>query len=210
MVGYHKRHSVTFRKARTLLQEKAIGDPCSFAAYAYSSDFAGIGKKSKVAGSRGGVLSDLGSHVVDLACWFFGQIEVEKAKLRSLTSSKSEDSAKFDVVCSDYVKGSFDLCWYRSEYRMPEFGFTILGTEGEITVNDDEIMLKSKSNISRKWYRHDLNDHVGFLIGKPEYYREDEHFVKSVLIGKSVESDFSNASIVDSLLEQVKMKADWK
>ena len=207
MVGYHKRFSVTFGKARTLLEQKAIGETSSFTAYAYSSDFSDMDKKSKISGSRGGVLKDLGSHVVDLALWYFGNIKVERANLQSIIHSRSEDLAKFDVVCDDEVKGSFDVSWCKSEYRMPEFGLTILGTQGEIRVNDDEIELKLKDKEPTKWYRHDLNDCVGFLIGAPEYYREDEHFVRSALAGQPVESDFSNASIVDSLLEQVKMKA---
>jgi predicted dehydrogenase len=210
MVGYHKRYSVTFRKAKNLLQQKAIGNPSSFGAYAYSSDFSGLSEKSKISGSRGGVLVDLGSHVVDLAHWFFGNMTVERANLHSITGSKSEDSAEFDVYCENDAKGSFDVSWCKSEYRMPEFGFTILGTKGEIRVNDDEVELKLKDKASNKWYRHDLDDCVGFLIGAPEYYREDEHFVKSALTGQEVESDFSSATVVDGLLEQVKKKAEWK
>jgi predicted dehydrogenase len=39
MVGYMRRFSVTFRKAKELLNQGVIGEPVSFSAYAYSSDF---------------------------------------------------------------------------------------------------------------------------------------------------------------------------
>jgi hypothetical protein len=32
-----------------------------------------------------------------------------------------------------------------------------------------------------RWFRHDLKDGVGFWLGAPEYYREDECFVEAVL-----------------------------
>jgi hypothetical protein len=61
---------------------------------------------------------------------------------------------------------------------------------------------------STKWYRHDLDDKVNFLLGVPEYYREDEYFVKSALSGNTTEPSFFNASKVDYIIDQVKKKAD--
>src|SRR5271157_2940272 len=72
MVGYMKRFGVTFLKAKEILGQDMLGELRSFDAYAYSSDFASTDRKSKISGSRGGVLGDLGSHVIDLALWFFG------------------------------------------------------------------------------------------------------------------------------------------
>jgi predicted dehydrogenase len=210
MVGYMKRFSVTFRKAKALMEQKNIGEITSFQAYAYSSDFAEIDLKSKISGSRGGVLQDLGSHVVDVAHWYFGPLDVASANLHSVTNSSSEDEAAFEVQSSDGLKGLFDISWCKKDYRMPEFGLRILGEEGEITVNDDKVDLTMKDGTHANWYRHDLNDSVGFLIGAPEYYREDEYFVNSAFAGQQVQPDFSGASKVDNLLEKVKLEAMWK
>ena len=207
MVGYMKRFSVTFMKAKDLLDQKVIGDVSSFEAYAHSSDFSETQKESKASGQRGGVLGDLGSHVVDLALWFFGNFEVDSAKLESKNSFGSEDIAHFTVRDSNLV-GSFDISWCKSEYRMPEFGLTFRGTKGNMTVNDDEIILESKSQKSHRWYRHDLNDNVRFLLGSPEYFREDEHFIKAIMSGGKTASDFFSASRVDYILDKVKVMAD--
>ncbi|MEM2145105.1 MAG: Gfo/Idh/MocA family oxidoreductase [Candidatus Jordarchaeaceae archaeon] len=199
MVGYMKRFSVTFMRAKDLIDQKVLGDVLSFDAYAYSSDFS----ETQSSSSRGGVLVDLGSHVVDLALWFFGDFEVHSAKLQSRNSLGLEDIAEFTIKTSD-LTGKFNISWCEKEYRMPEFGLTIRGSNGTIKVNDDEIMLELKTQKLYKWYRHDLNDKVDFLLGFPEYFREDEHFIKAIMNGGKVKSDFLSASKVDFILSKVK------
>ncbi len=76
MVGYMKRFSVIFNKAKELLRSGELGDPQQFQAYAFSSDFLGLSKESRSSSSRGGALSDLGCHVIDLSLWLFGQLQV--------------------------------------------------------------------------------------------------------------------------------------
>jgi predicted dehydrogenase len=206
MVGYMKRFAVTFRKAKELLDQAHMGELSSFSAYAYSSDFAGIVKSSKASVGRGGVLEDLGAHVIDLALWFFGDLQVDSAKLESLNVLGSEDSACFSVRNSDGLEGRFDISWCRKECRMPESGIIIRGTKGIMTVNDDTVKLELDDVESRRWYRHDLNDNVGFLLGAPEYYRENECFIESVLNGRNAEPSFYSASKVDYVIDQIKNK----
>jgi hypothetical protein len=74
-------------------------------------------------------------------------------------------------------------------------------------VNDDELRLELVNGESRRWYRHDLNDSVGFLLGAPEYFREDKYFIECVLNGCNGEPNFSTASKVDYLIDQVKREA---
>jgi len=207
MVGYMKRFAVTFKKVKELLDEEVLGELVSFDAYAYSSDFADV-KKGSASGSRGGVLGDLGSHVVDVALWFFGDLKVDSAKLKSLSSLSTEDFASFKVSNSNGLQGQFGISWCKKEFRMPEFGLVIHGTKGNIRVNDDEVRLELVNGESCRWYRHDLNDSVGFLLGAPEYFREDKHFIESVLNGNDAEPDFSTASKVDFLIDQAKERAE--
>jgi len=206
MVGYMKRFSVTYRKAQDLLDKDLIGNVLSFDAYAYSSDFSGIKRTSKSSVSRGGVLKDLGAHVIDLAIWFFGDLQINSAKLDSQSGIGFEDSAQLVVKAHEDVEGRFDISWCQSEYRMPEFGLIIKGTKGSIKVTDDAVMLDLEGE-SRKWYRHDLNDNVSFLLGAPEYYRENEYFIKSILNNGLAElNSFQSASKVDYTLDQINME----
>jgi predicted dehydrogenase len=206
MVGYMKRFAVTFRKAKDLLNQDALGDVVSFDAYAYSSDFFGSEKSSKASASRGGVVRDLGAHVIDLALWFFGGLEVGSAKLGQAGDGGSEDSAQFRVNRSDGLEGEFSISWCKENYRLPEFGLVIRGSEGIMSVNDDRVELKLNDGKSSSWYRHNLNDNVGFLLGAPEYFREDDYFIKSVLDNRDVDPSFHTASKVDCVIDQVKSR----
>lgn len=203
MVGYMKRFAVTFKKAKDLLNQNALGDLVSFDAYAYSSDFFGVDGGSGKSAARGGVVHDLGAHVIDLALWFFGDLEVNSAKLQ-----QPEDSAEFSVNGADDLKGEFSMSWCKENYRMPEFALVVKGSEGTMNVNDDRVELTLNDGKSSCWYRHDLKDNVGFQLGGPEYFREDDYFIKSVLAKQDADPNFHTASKVDYLIDQVKSRAE--
>jgi len=210
MVGYMKRYAVTFRKAKELLAQQAIGDLQSFSAYAYSSDFSEAQKGSRESLSRGGVLKDLGSHVIDLALWLFGDFDVESALSDAVMAPKCEDAVRLKVKTREGLLGDFDVSWCKKGYRMPEFGFSFHGSDGLLNVNDDQVVLELRGGSLRRWYRHDLVDNVGFLIGAPEYYREDEVFVRAINGNCSADPDFLEASKVDYVLEEAKRRANRK
>jgi predicted dehydrogenase len=203
MVGYMRRFSVTFMKAKDLLDAGVIGKPVSFKAYAYSSDFFGVKNTSSVQTPKVGGGRDLGCHALDLALWFFGDFRVEDARVESVVNCGSMDSAKFRVNASSSVVGEFSVSWCVDGYRMPEVGFLIDGVKGFLSVNDDELEISLKDGRRRKWLRHDLCDTVGFWLGNPEYYREDARFVEAVLRGASVEPCFETAAKVDRLIDEV-------
>jgi predicted dehydrogenase len=207
MVGYMKRFAVTFNHAKNLLDQHVLGELISFDAYAFSSDFADVPEGSVVSKARGGALEDLGSHVADLATWFFGDLTVSTAKIDSKVAPDSVDSAYFKVETSNALAGTFEVSWCKNGYRMPEFGLSITGNKGSLTVNDDEVALKLNQEEPKKWYRQSLGDNVGFMLGGSEYFREDETFVKAIVNKAHIDSDFENGKRVDRLLEDVRSKA---
>ena len=204
MVGYMKRFSVTFSKAKNLLEDNILGELDSFKGSAYSSDFANINQASQSL-SRGGVLSDLGSHIIDLALWFFGDLKVEDAIIKS-SINNSEDEVSFKVSGSN-LTGEFDVSWCKDNYRLPNFALTIHGSKGTLTVNDSNVIVESSGKKPLILYRPALNDNVPFLLGDPEYYREDDHFITSILNGNTAEPSFRTASKVDYIIDKVKEEA---
>ncbi|MDR0493817.1 MAG: Gfo/Idh/MocA family oxidoreductase [Nitrososphaerota archaeon] len=207
MVGYMKRFGVTFNQVRQLLEKQVLGEVESFDAYAFSSDFADVPEGSTLSKARGGVIEDLGSHVVDLAGWFFGDLKVTDVKVNSQLSLGSEDDVSFSVAGKEGLVGDFEVSWRKSHYRMPEFGLSIQGTKGVLEVNDDEVKLALNGAEPKRWYRHDMADNVGFLLGGPEYYRENQQFIRSIISGEPPESSFKNTLRVDYLLEQVRQQS---
>ncbi len=209
LVGYLRRFMVTFMKARALLTEGLIGEPFSFVMEARSSDFFGVENNPKASIARGGVLRDLGSYAVDLAFWFFGDIQLGSAEVQSLTGDGAEDYAHFTAQAdSDPLCGEFSVSWCADGYRMPEVDLLIQGSAGTIGVNDDKVTLSSVKGVSQTWFRHNLHDNVGFWLGNPEYYREDAYFVKSACSNSIAEPNFRTASKVDLFIDQIREKAD--
>jgi predicted dehydrogenase len=208
MVGYMKRFSVTFRRARELLSMGAIGDLLSFGAYAYSSDFFDVKRESSITVARGGALEDLGSHVTDLSLWFFGDLHVTSAKMHSIVAAGSIDEVNFEAENTDGLKGEFDVSWVKPGYRMPEFCLSIKGTKGSIVVDDNMLKLMLNNAEPIHLYRQDLGDSVPFLLGETEYYRETAHFLECIRAGGIPQTNFQTAMQVDSLLEGVRCKAN--
>lgn len=204
MVGYMKRFAVTFNQAKKLLDQRILGNLDSFNAYAFSSDFASVPEGSMASLSRGGVLEDLGSHVMDLAVWYFGDLKPTSATVNSRITAKSEDDVTFAVDGSEGLQGKFDISWRKVEYRMPEFGITVNGEKGSLRVNDDEVELDLGDEPVRRWYRPDMDDNVGYLLGGPEYYREDKHYLDAVRADAAPKLDFKEALRVDLLIDQVR------
>ena len=207
MVGYMKEFSAVFGKAKELFSQGELGEPQSFKAYAYSSDFLGFTKESKSSASRGGALSDLGCHVIDLSRWILGRLEVCDVLSIVRNEGGSETSVSFAVVNSNGLSGQIDVSQSMPNYRMPEFGLSIKCAKGNIDVNDDRLCLTLNSGAQKKWYRHDLKDGVFFSIGDPEYFRETSHFVNSLLNNRQCETSFDDASMVDYLIDQVRSRS---
>lgn len=205
MVGYMKRFSVTFKKTKALLDQSVLGHLKSFETYAYSSDFASENTLSRSA-SRGGVLCDLGSHIVDLALWFFGDLDVESAVMESTNGSGSEDTADFKVRSLDGLEGHFEVSWCKRGYRLPEFGLTIRGSNGTVRADGDKVELDLEDEKTR-WFKQDLDDKVRFLLGDPEYCREDEYFTNSISTNIRPEPSFDSATKVDHVIDQVRRRA---
>jgi predicted dehydrogenase len=203
MVGYMKRFSVIFRKAKELLTEGTLGEPYSFKGYAYSSDFVGSTKESKSSASRGGAIRDMGCHLIDLALWLLGDLEVRDI-LSGENSGIGSETSSFKAVNSAGLEGQFDISQSMPDYRMPEFGLSIDCSKGRIEVNDDRLILNRGDGSQRKWYKQDLNDNVYFYLGESEYFREDQEFVNSLLENRVCEPNFDTASRVDYIIDQVR------
>ena len=203
MVGYNRRFSVTFGKGKAVLDEGTLGDPTSFAGYAYSSDFCGA-KVSSKASSRGGVISDLGCHVVDLALWYFGGLEVKSAEVESILGNGSQDAAYFRLASRAGTSGDISMSWCRENYRMPEIGLLVNGSKGTLKVDEDKVELQLNTGVSCLWHKHDLGDGVPFFIGGTDYVREDDIFVRSITDGVKPEPTFAAAARVEEVIQRIK------
>ncbi|MFC2017864.1 Gfo/Idh/MocA family protein [Chloroflexota bacterium] len=208
MVGYNRRYSVTFGKAKQILEEGLVGKLITFEGHAFSSDFVETNFNNQDL-ARKSALSDLGCHVIDLALWLFGPLELSKNLSISTHNIKPTDRTSFELVTqenSGSLKGILSISRCMVDYRLPEMALQINGTNGTIKVDEDKIELKLNGNEVLHWYKHDLDDHVPFFIGGTEYVREDMQFINSILNETKAEPDFQTASYVERIIEQLYSK----
>jgi predicted dehydrogenase len=201
MVGYQRRFSVTFRKARQILEAGDIGKPSFFKGYAYSADFLGARTSSQTK-ARGGVIEDSGCHVIDITLWLLGEMKVLNAEVKSLIGDGSEDEAFIEVGAPDGLKGEFRASWCKEGYRLPDIALCVTGSKGNLTVSEDKVELDLNNDKSSVWYKHDLDDNVPFFIGGTEYQRQDDLFIKAIRDGIKAEPSFRTASRVHDLIDQ--------
>jgi predicted dehydrogenase len=206
MVGYMKRFSVIFGKAKELLSKEEMGKVLSFKAYAFSSDFLGVTKESESSAMRGGAVRDIGCHLIDLALWLLGDFEVSNILSREDTLVGAETFVSFSTQSSMGLEGQFDISQRVPNYRMPEFGLTINCEKGQIDVNDDRLYLTAPNGDKKQWYKHDLNDGVDFFLGESEYFRENREFISSMVEKRACEPNFETAAKVDYIIDQVRKK----
>lgn len=207
MVGYQKRFAVTFRKLSELLAHGVLGRVEGFHAYAYSSDF--IGLNDSAGDRRGGVLRDLGSHVVDLALNLFGDMEVCASHVTSMDRAGLRRLWQFKTLSNGGFYGQFSVSWSMPGYRLPEVGLSIFGSSGSVRASDDMIELTVDGEISR-WFKQSLQDNVAFLLGQPEYFREDLSFIRCIQGGQIPDVDFDSGSRVDRIIAEVELKAETR
>lgn len=201
-VGYNRRFNITFRKAIEIIREGILGEPVNFEGYAFSSDFLTGSREGKRI-NRGGALRDLGCHAIDLAIWFMGNINLKSINSSKVSTNGVLDSTSFTVSSDKGISGQIKVSWCEPTYRLPEIGFVMEGSKGQLTVNDDKVELRNKQGEPKVWHKQDLNDNTYFMLGGTDYFREDEEYTNAVKTRKTIEPGFSTALKVDEIIDYV-------
>jgi len=146
IVGYCIRFMPTFELTKQYLDSGALGPIRSFEGLMRSPDVLTPSKnwRFKKAGAGGGVLSELGSHLIDMIRNFFGVPEKLKAETRKLVSEHVEDWARAELFYPDF-SGTAEACWSSPEVRKSTIEITIKGGNGSLYVTDDEIRTDLRS-----------------------------------------------------------------
>jgi len=205
-VGYDARFYPTFLKTKELLESKILGKindikSSMYVANIFSKSSGWRFKKDK---SGGGVLLDLGCHLIDLLHWYFGNVENVIGNLESIYS-EVEDSAHVEMIFSQNITAELDTSWSKKDYRMSEINLEIFGEDGNLVVNQDYIDLKINNDPknSTRIYKQELNDNVPFDVSGTNFVREDMHIVQSVKNNTKPLVDVFEASKTQSVIEAI-------
>jgi predicted dehydrogenase len=209
MVGFQKRFSPIFRRAREFINEGALGELIFFRASSYSSDVLREGISWRFRKGTGGVLLDLAPHLLDILLWFFGEpVSVESFKAR-LYSRLVDDYAHAVMSYKSDLKGYMDACWSMRGYRLPEILIEVYGKKGTLTVTDDYLKIKLEGEVGREarvektFYKQSFQTSVPFLLADSEYTKEDQEFLACVERKVSPDTNFPEAAKVNELIDRI-------
>jgi predicted dehydrogenase len=207
MVGFQRRYSQTFRKAKDLLSENAVGEPIFFKASMLSSDVLREGSGWRFKKKAGGVLLDSAPHLLDTLIWFFGEPNSVRATKKQIYSRGVEDYVHAALSYASGLQGHIDVCWSVANYRLPELSIELYGKDGILSVCDDFINVTSNKQMGvgsgMRLYKQSFNVSTPFLLTDPEYALEDAAFLESVRSRQTPHASFAQAAKVNALIDRI-------
>jgi predicted dehydrogenase len=190
-VGYHNKFVGTFKEVKRLVSAGHIGEITHFQGEAYGPVV--IKKKSETWRSDpnegGGCLMDYASHVIDLINDIVSPIEACKGSILKSIYSKQVDDAVYALVSiASGVSGVISVNWSDETYRKMSTSLTLIGTNGKIISDANELKVyfkteRTPSGYCKGWnvkYVTDLTDEVGFYLRGEEYSAQIDYFIKAV------------------------------
>jgi len=217
MVGYVLRYSDTFKKAKELLDQDVLGEITGIKGSIYhthkSSKNSGWRFKKEISG--GGILIDLGIHLIDLLMWYFGKIIAVRGSIESFITKDIEDKVSAFLEFDNNLECTFEASWKEKNYRLQEISIDVEGTLGRMKVNQDFLKIDYFDSVSNKqnnriFYRQDLYKGIEFDLAGPEFTYEDLDFINSVKNKKETQLNVLNSSLVHSVIDAIYKSAKTK
>ena len=141
-VGYVYAHLPIVEAAQALVARGVLGEVLRFTAHAYISEVfsakSGWFFQKELAG--GGVVANMGSHVLFILGWLFGPVRRVMATTRSHASGV-DDSAQALLWFEGGVTGMLDTSWSMPGAQMLDYGLTIDGRHGTLVLARERILL---------------------------------------------------------------------
>lgn len=227
MLAYTYRFVPAAKMAKELIDAGELGDPFAFQATYVSAYLADLGvpveKPWKLMGGKGGgVLGDLGSHLIYLTRWWFGAVTrvggVKKtlAPQRVLPDGSTlavdvDDLCAFTAEFASGLTGSYFVTKYatgRANFQRIE----VYGSKDGLAYSVErpgelEVCLGPEARDARQWSTIAVPDRFGNpgMIGRLEAYRLEQArtFVEGALSRTPVEPTFSDGLACQQVLDAV-------
>ena len=212
MVGFQKKYALTFRHAKLLLENDAVGEIAKVHSHIRSGDILEPTTRFNTLGK--GVLLDLGIHLIDLHTWLFKIKRIVKAESKSL-HTRVDDTFTAELEAKNGFSIHVEATWSNPEYRVPETYIEIQGTQGTVKVTEDYL----KATINRE---HPLLDNKREIaLYKPHYYQgtppvnladpeytiENLHFLQAIQENRQTLTSIENTSETMKLIDELYKKA---
>ncbi|MBV9599949.1 MAG: Gfo/Idh/MocA family oxidoreductase [Chloroflexi bacterium] len=185
-MGYMFRYSPGFEQATSLARAGALGEV--FAVRAHMSTNVNLAERKEQSRHRGGILYDLGGHMLDQLVWLLGEPTRVSTTLRNDTTPQLADYADNTLTLLEYPRAMAVLDIAAMEARPAARRFEVYGTRGSAIlepfdpvrtlriVRDDTQQTIDLAPVERQeLYARELAAFVGVLRGERAPDRSADH-----------------------------------
>jgi predicted dehydrogenase len=219
--GYVYAHLPVVQRARELVAGGALGELLRFTSHAYVSEVFGEKRgwffQKELSG--GGVVANMGSHLLFILGWFFGRPRRVSATTFSHASGL-DDSAQAQLFFESGVSGLFDASWSMPGSQMLSYGLTVAGRRGTLVMERERILLHllepgagfeaGWSEIHASELPADTAFDVSPHIGGEAFYRQLQAFVDACRSGRQPFCSLAEALNTQRMIEAIYESATSK
>ncbi|MEK7590511.1 MAG: Gfo/Idh/MocA family oxidoreductase [Patescibacteria group bacterium] len=198
MVGHNQRREACFRKAKELLDKKAIGSVVDVSFNFSHSGAYTIGPDNwryYLARHREGPLVTLGSHAIDTIHYLFGRIKSVYARIQNISGRMEAPDCSAALM---KLMDSDATVLLQSNYNVPsEKRCIISGIEGVIYIDRNEIELRTGRDINKVPSQKQRIS----ILQVDTMQEELNEFFDAILNGKQIETGYREGLAVMVVLE---------
>lgn len=214
-VGYNRRFLETFKMAKRIVDTSSLGDLKFLQSQMYETQVLRReqGWRFDRSKSGGGVIIDLGAHVIDIVHYLIGPLLSVQGMARSIYSDEVSDFASINMQFVNGLPGSLELSWSVRHYRLPEMKIAMQFENGTVTATEKYIEIYSEVGnhpLKKGWttlYLQDLTAGVPINLGGPEYTAEDVQLLECIRNDSEPLCNFREAAktnfAIDAIYESV-------
>ena len=210
MIGFSSRYIPTFLKGKEIIESGILGRIESVKAQAYIADVFSKqrGWRYNKNFSGGGVLIDVGVHMIDLLYWYFGKIASVIGSIRSIYSENVEDEANAHFNFKNGLGVDFDCSWSKAGYRKLYLKMEIVGEKGEMRITDQNVTRKLYNSNDAESDSMNLNYadlYEGYYIdlGEPQYSVQMKIFIENIKNRMKSDVDVEAGLYVQNIIDGI-------
>jgi predicted dehydrogenase len=210
-VGYNRRFLETYKMAKQILDDSVLGELKYVQSQMFETQVLRKegGWRFDPSKSGGGVIIDLGAHVIDMLHYLVGPLASVHGAARSVYSDAVDDFASIALQFANGLTGSLELSWSVRHYRLPEMRILMQFDKGTIAVTEKYIEIYSEEaggSLKQGWntfHLQNLTKGVPIDLGGPEYTAEDAQLLDCIGDGNAPLCNFHEAAKTNFVIDAI-------
>ena len=210
-VGFMYAQVPTFRRAREIIAEGAIGQVRKIEASVYQGAIFSKQQfwpyQKETAG--GGAIMSLGAQMIFLLHWLFSPVRhVNRVELTYSSGNEVEDGGKVEMELEGGTEAKMDVSWSVPLYDTMWIEIAAFGSEGKLKVNNQDIEIQLKQESATRTHISELPDEARFYLGGEGYYAQDDGFLSCLGTDREPDVTWREGYHVQRVLDAIYRSAE--